>query len=182
MYNEIFFLHFLFRRDEYFPSCTQESPNPELWEFELMSDKRKRSMRHMSVTILLLEHFMDALDMETKHHLYPKIFGYLQRVHIVYNQFATDYLHMKRDELQFSEDVKQNIKCVVEELSFLAGSIKSGVNIFPKLCNDPKANDIVHKFASRFSMRIQDWYVKLNYWISKMSDEEKELYNLSQSS
>ena len=122
-----------------------------------MSDKRNRSMQHMSVTILLLEHFMEALEMETKHHLYPKIFGYLKRVHIVYNKFATNYLQMQRDELQFSDDnIKQNIKCVVKELRFLAGNIKSGVNIFPKLRNDPKANDTVHKFASRFTMRIQD--------------------------
>ena len=126
---------------------------------------------------------MDALEMETKQHLYPKIFGYLKRVHIIYNKFATDYLQMHHDELQFSDDnVKQNIKCVVEELRFLASNIKSGVNIFPKLRKDPKANDIIHKFASKFTMPIQDWYVKLNNWMSKMSDEEKEMYNLSQSS
>ena len=45
-------------------------------------------MWHMSVTILLLQHFMAALEMETKHHLYPKIFGYLTRAHLVFKQFA----------------------------------------------------------------------------------------------
>ena len=70
---------------------------------------------------------------------------------------------------------------VIEELKLLASNIKSGVNIYPKLCCDPKANDIIHKFASRFNMCIQAWFVKLNYWISKMSQEEKEMYNLSQS-
>ena len=140
-------------------------------------------MQHMSVTILLHEHCMDVLEMETKQHLYPKIFGYLKRVHILYNKFAADYLQIHGDELQFSEDnVNQNIKSVVEELRFLASNINSGVNIFQKVRKDPKANDIIHKFASHFTMRIQDWYVKLNYWVSKMSDEEKEMYNLSQSS
>jgi len=178
----VYSFHFQSRRDEYYPTSTQHSPNPELWDFELISDKHKRSMRHMSVTILLLEHFMDALEMETKHHVYPKILGYLKRVHIVFNKFAEDYLQMHRQDLQFSDDnVKENIKCVVEELKFLASNIKSGVNIFPKLRADPKANDIIHKFASRFTMRIQEWFVHLNYWISKMSAEEKHMYNLSQS-
>lgn len=146
-----------------------------------MSEKRKRSMRHMSVTIFLLEHFMCALEMEKKHHIYPKIFGYLTRVNIVFTKFANDYLLMKREELQYSdENVKENIKCVVGELKFLASHIKSGVNIFPKLRSDPKPHDILHKMASKFTMRIQDWYVKLNYWFSKMSDEEKEMYTLSQ--
>ena len=72
----------------------QDSPNPELWDFELMSDKRKRSMKHMSVTIFLLQHFMDALEMETKHFLYPKIFGYLTRAHLVFKKFAEDYLQL----------------------------------------------------------------------------------------
>ena len=152
MYNYLFisfFVHFKFRHDDYYPTSIQDSQNPELWDFELMCEKRTRSMWHMSVTISLLEHFMDALEMETKQHLYPKIFGYLKRVHIIYNKFATDYLQMHHDELQFSDDnVKQNIKCVVEELTFLASNIKSSVNIFPKVCKDPKVNDIIHKFAS----------------------------------
>ena len=136
-------------------------------------------MWHMSVTIFLLQHFMDTLEMEAKHHLYPKIFSYLTRAHL---KFAEDYLHVNRDELQFSDDnVKESIQCVIEELKLLANNIKSGVNIYPKLCCDPKANDIIHKFASRFNMHIQAWFVKLNYWISKMSQEEKEMYNLSQS-
>ena len=143
-----------------------------------MSDKCKRSMWHMSVTMFLLQHFMDALEMETKHHLYPKILGYLSRSH----QFVEDYLHINHAELQLSDDnVKESTQCIVEELKLLASNIKSGVNIYPKLRCDPKANDIIHKFASRFNMRIQAWFVKLNYWISKMSQEEKEMYNLSQS-
>ena len=93
-----------------------------------------------------------------------------------------DYLHVNRAELQLTDDnVKESIQCIVEELKLLASNIKSGVNIYPKLRGDPKANDIIHKFASRFNLRIQNWFVKLNYWISKMSQEEKEMYNLSQS-
>ena len=82
---------------------------------------------------------------------------------------------MHRQELQFY------IKCIIDELIYLASNIKSSVNIFPKLHGDPKANDIIHKFASRFTMRLQASFVKLNYWISKMSDEEKAMYNLSHS-
>ena len=118
--------------------------------------------------------------MGTKHNLYPKIFDYLTRAHLVFKKFAEDYLHVNRDELQFSDDnVKESIQCIVEELKLLASNIKSSVNIYPKLHCDPKANDIIHKFASRFNMCIQAWFVKLNYWISKMSQEEKEMYNLS---
>ena len=136
----------------------------------------------MSVTIFLLQHFMDALEMEMKHDLYPKIFGYLTHVHLVFRKFAEDYLLVNHDELQFSDDnVKDSIQCVIEELKLLASNIKSSVNIYAKLHCDPKANDIIHKFASRFNMHIQAWFVKLNYWISKMSQEEKEMYNLSQS-
>ena len=146
-----------------------------------MSDKCKRSMWHMSVTIFLLQHFMDTLEMEMKHHLYPKILGYLTHAHLVFTKFAEDYLHINRAELQLSDNnVKESIQCVIEELKLLASNIKSGVNIYPKLCCDPKANDIIHKFASRFNLCIQNWFVKLNYWISKMSQEEKEMYNLSQ--
>ena len=146
-----------------------------------MSDKHKRSMWHMLVTIFLLQHFMDALEMEMKHHLYPKILGYLSCSHLVFKKFAEDYLHVNCAELQLSDDnVKESIQCIIEELKLLASNIKSGVNIYPKLRCDPKANDIIHKFASRFNMCIQAWFVKLNYWISKMSQEEKEMYNLSQ--
>ena len=83
-----------------------------------MSDKRKRSMQHMSVTNFLLQHFMDALEMEMKHHLYSKIFGYLTRAHFVFKKFAEDYLQINRAELQFSDDnVKESIQCVIEELN-----------------------------------------------------------------
>ena len=100
----------------------------------------------------------------------------------MFKKFAEDYLHVNRAELQLSDDnVKESIQCVIEELKLLASNIKSGVNICPKLCCDPKANDIIHEFASKFNLRIQTWFVKLNYWISKMSPEEKEMYNLSQS-
>ena len=100
----------------------------------------------------------------------------------MFKKFVEDYLHINRAELQLSDDnVKESIQCVVEELKLLASNIKSGVNIYPKLRCDPKANDIIHKFASRFNMCIQAWFVKFNYWISKMSQEEKEMYNLSQS-
>ena len=113
-----------------------------------MSDKCKRSMWHMSVTVLLLEHFMDALEMEMKQHLYPKIFCYLTHVHIVFKKFVEDYLQMHHQELQFSDDnVKANIKCVIDELKYFASNIKSNVNIFPKLHGDPTANDIIHNFA-----------------------------------
>ena len=102
----------------------------------------------MSVTIFLLQHFMDTLEMETKHHLYPKILGYLTRAHLVFKKFAEDYLHVNHAELQLSDDnVKESIQCVIEELKLLANNIKSGVNIYTKLCSDPKANDIIHKFA-----------------------------------
>ena len=139
-------------------------------------------MQHMSLTNFLLQHFMDVLEMEIKHLLYPKILGYLTCARIVFKKFAEDYLHVNCAELQFSDDnVKESIQCIIEELKLLASNIKSGVNIYPKLHCDPKANDIIHKFASRFNMRIQAWFVKLNYWISKMSQEEKEMYNLSQS-
>ena len=93
--------------------------------------------------------------METKQHLYPKIFGYLKRVHIIYNKFVTDYLQMHHDELLFSDDnVNQNIKCIVEELRFLASNFKSSVIIFLKFRKDPKVNDIIHKFASKFTMHM----------------------------
>ena len=125
---------------------------------------------------------MDALEMETKHHLYPKILGYLTCAHLVFKKFAEDYLHVNCAELQLSDDnVKESIPCIIEELKLLASNIESGVNIYPKLDHDPKANDIIHKFVSRFNLHIQNWFVKLNYWISKMSQEEKEMYNLSQS-
>ena len=102
----------------------------------------------MSVTIFLLQHFMDTLEMETKNHLYPKILGYLTRAHLVFKKFAGDYLHVNRAELQLSDDnVKESIQCVVEELKLLASNIKSGVNIYPKLRCDPKANDIIHKMS-----------------------------------
>ena len=60
------FFKFKLGDDEYYLMSMQESPNPELWEFELMSKRHERSMQHMSVTILLLEHFMNELKMETK--------------------------------------------------------------------------------------------------------------------
>ena len=121
-------------------------------------------MWHMSVTILLLQHFMDTLEMETKQHSYPKIFVYLTRTHLVFKKFVEDYLHINCAELQFSdENVKESIQCVIEELKLLASNIKSSVNIYPKLRYEPKANDIIHKFASRFNMHIQALFVKLNY-------------------
>ena len=111
-----------------------------------------------------------------------KFFGYLTCADLVFKKIAEDYLHINCDELQFSDDnFKESIQCVIEELKLLASNIKSSVNIYPKLHCDAKANDIIQKFASRFNMRIQAWFVKLNYWISKMSQEEKEMYNLSQS-
>ena len=71
--------------------------------------------------------------METKQHLYSKLFGYLTRVHIVFKKFAEYYLQINHEELHFSDDnMKENIKCVVEELKFLASHMKSGVKIFPR--------------------------------------------------
>ena len=160
----------------------QDSPDPTMWEFERMSEKCERSVRQMSVTIFLLEHFMSALEMETKPDVHPKIFAYLKRVHIVYNKFATDYLNINRATLSFSEtNLKENIECVVDELKYLVVNIKTGINLYPKLRTNPKPNDTVHKFAPRFNCHLQEWYVHLKYWVSKMSDEEKEMYNLSQS-
>ena len=68
--------------------------------------------------------------MEMKHHLYPKILGYLTRAHLVFKKFAEDYLHVNCAELQLSDDnVKESIQCIVEELKLLASNIKSSVNI-----------------------------------------------------
>ena len=52
---------------------------------------------------------------------------------------ATDYLHINIncEELKFCDSVKDNIEVLVDELKFLASK---GVNIFPQMTKDSKAN------------------------------------------
>ena len=74
--------------------------------------------------------------------------------------------------------MKCQIRKLVDEIILLIGYMKGGICVFPGVRNNPKAHDIIFGIFSKLNIKVQNYLVRIKYWESQMTDEERRLYGL----
>ncbi|MCG8623636.1 MAG: hypothetical protein MJE68_16790 [Proteobacteria bacterium] len=160
--------------------CTQEPGFPE--EKEHIADKRQRAHRHLFVAAYLLENVMKSLDLECSFKYYDNILEYLFRIQEVLGKFCKVYFSYKinsipREDISDSQK-KGKIRALIKLVIALTKFVKVRVSVIIK--DDPVALDLIHSiFGRKVNWRIQEYLVTIEYWLTKMDDEEKRKYYLS---
>ena len=77
--------------------------------------------------------------------------------------------------LKDESEIKPKIITMCKFIIALTKFIKVRVSVL--LRNDPQAHNLIHSiFGRKVNWRIQEYLVTINYWVKKMSSEEKAKY------
>ena len=159
--------------------CTQQLGFPD--EKEHITDKRQRSHRHLFNVAHLLENVIESLEMDESVKYHRNILDYMFRVQEVVGKYCKVYFNYNINAisniLKDESEIKPKIITMCKFIIALTKFIKVRVSVL--LRNDPQAHDLIHSiFGRKVNWRIQEYLVTINYWVKKMSSEEKAKYHL----
>ena len=159
--------------------CTQQLGFPD--EKEHITDKCQRSHRHLFNVAHLLENVIELLEMDESVKYHRNILDYMFRVQEVVGKYCKVYFNYNINAisniLKDESEIKPKIITMCKFIIALTKFIKVHVSVL--LRNDPQAHNLIHSiFGRKVNWRIQEYLVTINYWVKKMSSEEKVKYHL----
>ena len=148
---------------------------------ETLPEKRERASHNIYVATILLAEMQKATETEKCKEYYPKILTYMIKMHEVVNRYCEVYFKYNVTNivqvLAGSETYKEKIVSMCKFLVAISKFIKVRVHVFIR--DDPEALDLLHRiYGRKFNHRVQQFLVKIDYWVDQMSLEEKVRYNL----
>ena len=72
---------------------------------------------------------------------------------------------------------KTQMNILTEDLLHLVSPLMTRVNIYPHL-RKPSTHDRICKIFKHVNMKLSNYLVAIDYWVSQMSDSEKRTFGL----
>ena len=164
--------------DDTAPCSTQH--NPDHTEKETLKEKFELSTRVVEKSIYLMEQVNKAIDMPQDPDVFPKMLSFLQKANEAITRFCNHFELCDRIQLKLDNtlSVKYQIIITVDEILYLLRLIKRCITVFQSVRNPP-AQDICYRICKKLNFKFETYLVNIKYWVSQMSAEEKERYNLA---
>ena len=148
---------------------------------ETLAEKRERASHNIYVGIQLLNEIQEAVKTEKCEQFFPNIHTYMLKMHEVLSKFCKVYFKYNITEafqiVSDTEPYTSQISAICNFLSAISKFIKVRVHVMIR--DDGQALDMLHRiYGRKFNHRIQNFLLRIDYWVDKMSVEEKLRYNL----
>ena len=150
-------------------------------ETEHISEKRERAHRHLSTVIYLLENVIESLEMPQSFRFYRNILDYMFCFQEVIAKFVKVYLDYKMNSvsriLSDEKEIKPKTIAICKLMIAMSKYIKMRIDF--QLKQNMPALDMLHSiFGCKVNWRIQEYLVHIEYWVKKMSPQERQRYQL----
>ena len=152
-------------------------PNNE----ESFAEKRERASHNIYAGIMLITEMQEAIKTEKCSEYFPQLLTYLRKMHEVLSKFCKVYFDYNVTEVfqvvSGSEPYPTQISAICNFLIAISKFIKVRVHV--PLRENGDALDILHRiYGKKFNHRIQNFLLRIDYWVDKMTVEEKVKYHL----
>ena len=143
-------------------------------------DKIELSTNVVQKAVYLIEQVNQAIEMPQNEEIFPAMLSFLIKANHVITRYCNYFELCDRVELQSPDElsVKLQIVIVADEVLYLLKLIKRCIGTFQSVRN-PRAQDMCFRICKRLNSKFEQYLVNINYWVSQMSESEKQLYNLA---
>ena len=143
--------------------------------------KTRKSAHNIYAGIMLISEMQEAIKTEKCLEYFPQILTYLLKMHKVLSKFCKVYFEYNVTEViqvvSGSEPYATQISAICNFLIAISKFIKVRVHV--PLCENGDALDILHQiYGKKFNHRIQNFLLRIDYWVDKMTVREKVKYHL----
>ena len=160
---------------DHYPCLTQEVGSAV--EYEMFSDKMAHSKCSLENCTYILWQIPYAIDMEQGPEHLPYLRDYLLKAHKVIENVLFKYKLSKPNfSMAWVLSTKTQINILTEDLVHLVSLLTTGVNIYPHFRKP--THDRICKIFKHVNMKLSNYLVAIDYWVSQMSDSEKKTFGL----
>ena len=133
--------------------------------------------RHLANCAYLLENVIESLKMEESEKYLTNVLSYMLRLQEVVAKYIKVYFDFKlnciSNMLADEKEIKPKVIALCKLMIAMTKFIKLWVNVV--LRDDVTALDMLHNiFGHKANWRIQEYLVHIEYWVKRMSDDEKK--------
>ena len=143
-------------------------------EYETFGDKTSHTKHSLENCSYILHHIPLAIEMDQGPEHLPYLHDYLLKAHKVIGNVCFKYkLSKETFHMAWVLSTKSHINVLTKDLLHLVGLLHTGVSIYPHLQN-PQTHDRLCKIFKHVNMKLSNYLVAIEYWVSQMSQSKKK--------